>query len=213
MRDYILIALAAAVCGRPATGEPVTRHHMASHLGDLRDIERMLLAGQLDDARTRAFLLTRQPSDDALSQAVEDAAAALVQAPTIPDAIRLEAKVAAACAGCHVQSPRPLLAPVAPEAPPPTPSLKTRMARHQWAADRLWEGVVLGDERRWRQGLEVLAMRPVAMPKGDGLARRLQAQAIDALGAFEQRSDTYATRAQAYGEMLVTCAACHREQR
>ena len=225
MREYLLLVLTAAACGRPASGDPVrldrpavTRYHMARHFGDLLDITHLLLAGKLEDARTRAFLLTRPPKDDGLSelaaesQAVEDAAAALGQAPSITDACRLTAKVAQACASCHVQMPRVLRAPPPPEEPPAEATLDVRMQRHQWAADRLWEGVVMGDERRWRQGLEVLAMRPVPMPKGDGLARRLQAMAIDSLGQLEQRSDTYATRARAYGEMLVTCSACHRAQ-
>ncbi len=226
MRKELLLLLTAAACGRPASGEPVrlerrevTRYHMARHFGDLQDITHMLLAGKLEDARTRAFLLTRPPKDDGLallaaeSQAVEDAASDLVAAPSLAEACRLTAKVAQACAGCHVHVPTRLIRPAPPpEEPSPEPTLAVRMRRHQWAADRLWEGVVMGDERRWRQGLEVLAMRPVPMPKGDGLARRLQAQAVDSLGRLEQQSDTYATRAQAYGEILVTCSACHRAQ-
>ncbi len=225
MRETLLLLFTAAACGRSASGEPiqlerrdVTRYHMARHFNDLQDIQRLLVANKLEDARTRAFLLTRPPRDDGLtllaaeSQAVEDAASALVQAPSVPDACRLTARVAQACAGCHVHVPRPLSLARPPAEPSPEPTLEVRMQRHQWAADRLWEGVVLGDERRWRQGLEVLAMRPVPMPKGDGLAHRLQAMAVDSLGRLEQRSDTYALRAQAYGEMLVTCAACHRQQ-
>jgi len=223
MRELLLLLLTAAACGRPASGEPVqlerrdvTRYHMARHFGDLQDITHMLLAGKLEDARTRAFLLTRPPKDEGLAllapqaQAVEDAASQLVEAPSIAEACRLTAKVAQACAGCHVQIPKRLLAAPAPEEPSPEPTLAVRMQRHAWAADRLWEGVVMGDRLRWRQGLEVLAMRPVPMPKGDGLARRLQAQAIDSLGRLEQQTDTYATRAQAYGEILVTCSSCHQ---
>jgi hypothetical protein len=178
---------------------------MARHFGDLLDITHLLLAGKLDDARTRAFLLTRPPHDDGLaelaaeSQAVEDAAGALRNAPSLADACRLTAKVAEACASCHVHSSRLFRAAPPPEEP-------SGMQRHAWAADRLWEGVVLGDDRRWRQGLEVLAMRPIAMPKGE----RLQAMAIDSLGQLEQRSDSYESRAHAYGEMLVTCSSCHQ---
>lgn len=225
MREHLLLVLTAAACGRPASGDPirldrpaVTRYHMARHFGDLLDITHLLLAGKLDDARTRAFLLTRPPHDDGLaelaaeSQAVEDAATALRAAQSIPDACRLTAKVAEACASCHVHVPLVLRPPAPPDEPSAEPTLAVRMQRHQWAADRLWEGVVMGDERRWRQGLEVLAMRPVPMPKGDGLAHRLQAMALDSLGKLEQQSDTYATRARTYGEMLVTCTACHRQQ-
>jgi hypothetical protein len=36
--------------------------------------------------------------------------------------------------------------------------------------------------------------------------------AIDSLGQLEQRSDSYASRAHAYGEMLVTCSSCHQSR-
>jgi hypothetical protein len=223
MRETLLLLVTAAACGRPASGEPlrldrpaVTRYHMARHFGDLLEITHLVLAGKLDDARARAFLLTRPAHDDGLtdlaseSQAVEDAAAALRQAPSLSDACRLTAKVAQACASCHVQVSRLFRVSPPPEEPSGEPTLEARMQRHRWAADRLWEGVVLGDDRRWRQGLEVLAAQPVAMPKGERLAQRLQAMAIDSLGQLEQRSDSYESRAHAYGEMLVTCSTCHQ---
>jgi hypothetical protein len=84
------------------------------------------------------------------------------------------------------------------------------MARHRWAADRLWEGLVGGDDAPWQAGLEVLAAAPLRWPElGErkGLARLLQRLAEQA----RQRGATAgpAERATTYGEMAVTCAACH----
>jgi cytochrome c553 len=212
MRNQLIIAV--VLCVRPATGDPVaneTRFDMRRHFSDLVEITHLLLVGKLEDARTRAFLLTKPPKDPDIARAskpVIDAAEELGEAQSIDAACRLTAKVAAACAGCHVQIPIVLRAPAKPEEPSAEPRIDVRMQRHQWAADRLWEGVVMGDAQRWRDGLQVLAMQPVPMVMGDGLAHRLQAQAQGALDRLG--TDTYETRASAYGEMLVTCSECHR---
>ncbi len=212
MREYLLVLLAActaasggdAPAGLELDRPSLVRYHMQRHFGDLRDIERMLLAGRLDDARARAFLLTKTETDrgldvfDQQSLAVSRAAAALVAAPSIPDACRLEARVAGACAGCHVYVPKVLPLPAMPAAP------AASMARHEWAADRLWEGVVLADARRWRAGLEVFASTSTG---------RLQELSLGAIGALEAHQDTITTRATTYGELLVACANCHARSR
>ncbi|HEY5922237.1 MAG TPA: hypothetical protein VIV11_11225, partial [Kofleriaceae bacterium] len=85
------------------------------------------------------------------------------------------------------------------------------MARHRWAADRMWEGMVGNADEPWRDGIEVLAQTPLQFTAIDAdrsrLAKRLQLLADQ---ARQRRSiDTVAERAQVYGEILVTCAACH----
>jgi hypothetical protein len=84
------------------------------------------------------------------------------------------------------------------------------MARHVWAADRLWEGLIGGDEDRWTRGLAVLADSPLPfgpLTDAPALATQLQRRAREQLDA---RAMTLPDgRATAYGEMLVTCAACH----
>ena len=214
MRDSLLALLLVAAC-TPASGSndppaleldrpSVVRFHMQRHFGDLRDIERMLLAGRLDDARARAFLLTKPARDRGLdpfaqeSAAVSRAAAALVSAPSIPEACRLEARVAEACASCHVHIPKVLPLPAMPSQP------DASMQRHGWAADRLWEGVVLADTRRWRAGLDVFAIASTG---------RVQELARGAVQSLETHQDTVATRAATYGELLVACANCHARSR
>lgn len=212
MREYLLVLVAACTVASGGDDPPalqldrptVVRFHMQRHFSDLRDIERMLLAGHLDDAHARAFLLTKPAHDRGLeafadeSDAVSRAAAALVTAPSIPEACRLEARVAEACASCHAHVPKVLGLPVLPRRPEPG------MARHAWAADRLWEGVVLADPRRWRAGLDVFATT------GTGRVQELAQGAIEALATHH---DTIATRASTYGELLVACASCHARSR
>jgi hypothetical protein len=231
-----LVAVAAAVaaastaCDQPASGgadpqppEPVrferpamVRFHMQRHFDDLREIERMLVAGKLEDGKTRAHLLTRPALDPGMAPwhhaiaRVVDAARALETAPGIDEALRREARVAEACAECHLRTQRlPAFAPPA-ALPPDAPTLAARMARHAWAVDRLWEGMVGPAEDRWRMGLEALAASPLPFKPLDdapALATRLRDLARHALAT--RATAELDERTRLYGELLVTCAACH----
>lgn len=179
----------------------------------------MLLAGELDDAKAQAFALAKAEADPGMapwaaeSRALVDAARWLASARDLPDAVRREARVAAACAECHLRAQKlPVFHPTLP--PADLPTITARMARHQWAVDRLWEGVVGADDAAWRSGLEVLATTPLpfaaamdADAPAPALARRVQAGAHDALAT--RLIDSPEDRATAYGELLVACTACH----
>jgi len=134
------------------------------------------------------------------------AALALSDAASLDEACRLAPRVAQACGDCHRRAgTTPVRGPVPPP-PPDDPTPRARMARHQWAADRLWEGLVWTSDRAWCAGLEVLAAAPLpSLP--DVAGARLQRLARAALDAASR--DTPADRASAYGELLVTCAGCH----
>ena len=227
------VALAGA-CARPASGdrgedpprEPparpsferasMVRWHMQRHFEDLRTIERLLVGGRLDEAKTLAFMLTKPESDPGMapwtaeSRQVVEAARELVAARSIDEALRREARVAAACAECHGHTEQLPKFSRLPALPPDQPTTAARMARHQWAADRLWEGMIGLSDGRWRAGLEVLAatpLPPAAVPGAPALAARLQRTAREAL---ERRtSDTLDDNARSYGDLLVTCAGCH----
>ncbi len=192
------------------------RYHMRQHFDDLRMIEELLIAGKLDEGLTLAQLLVGQPDEPGLEpwslhvNRVADAADRLVHAPGLDDALRREAQLAVECAGCHVASQNwPRFGPVS--APPPDgPRRQDRMARHVWAVDRLWESLVGADDVRWTRGLEVLAATPLPFPPtGDPpqLAIDLQAKARAQLA--NRTTTLLDERGTAYGEMLVTCAACH----
>lgn len=195
----------------------LVRFHMHENFDLLRAIEKLLLRGNLDDARALASGIAEAPDEPGLSQfavqatLVRTRAAILARALRLDEACRAEAKVADACAGCHVA------ANAAPQFRPPTgvphdaPTIEARMTRHLWATDRLWEGVVGGDQESWQAGLAILAVSPTpemqTTPERAKLARRMQQLAAGARRG--NRTDALADRATSYGEILVNCASCH----
>jgi hypothetical protein len=193
------------------------RLHMHENFDLLRAIERLLLRGRLDEAKDFAAAISEAPDEPGLGPwtlravAVRDAAAALARATTVDEACAREAKLAAACAGCHVEAGVSPEFRAHPPAPPDHPTIDARMVRHRWAADRMWEGIVGGADEPWRAGLEVTAAAPLAWkelaPDRAPYGRKLQQLAQQALR--RKPGEAPADRAAVYGEILATCAGCH----
>jgi cytochrome c553 len=80
---------------------------MRGLIDDLRQVDTMLAAGRLDEARALAFMLSRPVRDPRLTpygaeyERVSNAALALASATSFEEAYRLAPRVVAACAGCH----------------------------------------------------------------------------------------------------------------
>ena len=191
----------------------IVRFHMHENFDLVRAVEKLLVRGRLEEAQNLAASIARAPDEPGLApfapQAIEvrARATAVATARSTDEALRAEARLAGACATCHAE------AGVTPEfrspARPPDdkPTIDARMARHLWATDRLWEGLVGDEDDSWRAGLDVLAATPLPWKTLDKdrapLGKQLQRLADDA------RKTTRDDRARAYGEILVTCAACH----
>ena len=234
-RRNIALAIALTACAHPAPHDdphdrladaphatpvrsavvvaPVLERAHAQHIDDLRMIEHDLIAGRLDEAKTLAYLLAQPPEpwmspwpfDTAY---LEAAALDLVTAPDLDAACRSEARIAVACARCHVDAHR--LPSVNPPAPPEAGTASgPRAAMHRWAIDRVREGLVAATDSPWRSGLEALAETPPpdARVANEGvLATRLQGLAHAQL---EAPPLDLGERGAAYGELLSTCASCH----
>ncbi len=222
----LLIALFAA-CQAASAQEPppekrfehdmIVRFHMHENFDLVRAIEKLLVRGNLVEGQRLAASIARAPDEPGMqpwaTQAarVRERANAVATAPSVDEALRAEARLADACAGCHQD------AGVVPEfRSPPTlpadkPTVEARMARHLWAADRLWEGIVGDSNESWSAGLDVLAATPLPWSKVEGdrevLGKQLQKLAEDSRRI--RGTTDRAERARAYGEILVTCAACH----
>lgn len=223
----LLLAVAAASCAPTAQAEPaeferpdMVRYHMRQHFNDLRTIEKLLLAGELDAAKALAYMLTLPISDPGMARwTAENRSVALIASElsrvrTIDEGLRTEARIGEACAGCHVATGRQPIFATPSHAPREQPTVEAQMARHQWAVDRLWEGLVAGSDTHWRAGLYVVAMTPPPFAKLTAAPKRaaaLQKLARKALETYEK--DPPAERARQYGELLVTCAGCHKQLR
>ncbi|MFN0249447.1 MAG: hypothetical protein ACKV2T_21355 [Kofleriaceae bacterium] len=193
--------------------DDVQRMHMHESFDLVRAIERLLLIGKLDEAKRFAAAISEAPDAPAHGAwaahvvAVRDRAASLARATSVEQGCRLVASLASACASCHVETGVEPVFRVFP-VPPDKMTLEARMARHRWAADRMWEGIIGGADEPWRAGLDVLAAAPLDSFPSDrtAYARTLQRLADS---ARKQKAATIETRSKAYGEILVTCASCH----
>lgn len=198
----------------------LVRFHMHENFDLLRTIEKRVIHGKLDEARALARGLADAPDEPGLGPwahhqiAVRERAAALARAKTVAEASIAEARLAVACAGCHVDAGVSPEFRTASSAPADGNTIAARMARHVWATDRLWQGIVGGDDESWSAGLDVLAQTPLKQSTWSAnrveLARRLQQLADQA--RTRTRTDAPADRARIYGELLTTCSACHAAQ-
>lgn len=195
----------------------MVRMHMTENFGLVHELERNLIAGKLDAARDLARALAQAPDEPGAkawareAARVRERAGAIAAAKTVDEAIRADAQLAAACADCHVAAGAQPEFARWPALPPDGATVEARMARHLWAAERVWEGVVGDAPESWRAGLDVLASAPLpATTLGaarEPYAKKLQRLARDARD--RKPAVALADRATAYGELLATCAACH----
>lgn len=197
--------------------ELIVRFHMYRHFDASRAIERLLVRGNLDDAQALARSMASVPEPVALEPwarqlaLVRERAAALAGTQFVDEACQRAASLSEACARCHLDTDAVATFVRPPEAPLDQPTIDARMARHRWAADRLWEGMVGYADGPWGAGLDVLAETPLPFrvigTERIMLATRLQQLADEA--RRRQPHDTLAERTQTYGEILSTCAECH----
>jgi cytochrome c553 len=124
-------------------------------------------------------------------------------------AARASALMGRECAKCHEAMKAKV---VFPKDPPPSsdPRLAMQMASHEWAAARMWEGVIAPSDERWLQGARTLAEAPLQVAAEDGslgIADDIARVRLLAKRALAPRSQF--DRAQLYGDLLATCARCH----
>jgi cytochrome c553 len=195
----------------------IVRFHMHENFDLLRAIEKLLIRGRLEEARAFARAIADAPDEPGLgvwsphAALVRERAAKLATARGVDEACRGAAQLANACAGCHGESGASPEFRSPGQIPPDRPTIEARMARHLWATDRLWEGIVGGADDAWRAGLDVLSTTPLPASELSGeqstLGRKLQRIADQARS--RRATDTAQDRARSYGEILVTCSGCH----
>lgn len=208
----------APVPPAPVVTTPTFKGHMRDHFGAVSEVQRAITRGHLDEAKRHARWLVDH-DDDALAvwkprlEKMRVAARAVMEARDLPSAAVSAATLGRACSACHEEH----AATIAFEWSEPvddSPTLASQMKRHQWAAARLWEGLVGPSDEMWTQGATLLATTKLdafpavagsaASPTVPTLAARVRELATRA--TTESDSDA---RATLYGELLSTCASCH----
>jgi cytochrome c556 len=192
--------------------------HMAAHLDAASALQAAIAQGRLGDARDQAaWFATHDMEVPSQWQGyVDDMRGAALRIKAADDVARagLElGRLGHACGSCH-EAQQARVAQAHGPAPADGATLDQQMARHTWAAVRLWQGIIGPTDELWVEGARVMATTRFDIlgsthdkPNAEviELAERLHEQAQQASVQTE-----HAARAQLYGEMMATCASCHR---
>lgn len=211
------IAPPAPPADQTAARQAELRDHMRVHFEAASEMQRAIAHGRLSEARDLAAWLGRHYMDtlDGWQPYVDEmqiAARGIEVARDVSAAGAQLGRLGRACSSCHeargAQIAFPLTAP-----PPEGAGLEPQMRRHQWAAARLWEGVIGPSDASWTAGARMMATTPIDVmatahekPNAEvvELAERLRARATFAVDLRDRD-----VRAATYGEMMATCAGCH----
>jgi cytochrome c556 len=227
-----LLALAlASTCGEPerprerapersSVAGPIA-DHMKDHFSRVALLRDAVIAGNLEGTREPAQWLARHPAPDEVPQewvlfvtdmrVVAGAAADARDLSEVADALTVMART---CARCHVAT-RAKVPPTPPLAAPPVDDVAAVMLRHKLAADRMWEGQYAPLDEAWREGAAAMA-EATLLPRHvtdrtthNDVLRALEARVQRIANEARTESDAL-KRGGLYGELLTTCAHCHR---
>jgi cytochrome c553 len=144
---------------------------------------------------------------------LRQAAARAADATDVPAAAVATAQVAEACGMCHSAlgaHPASNIEGALPEGG----DAAAHMRRHVWAAERLWEGMIVPSDKLWQSGAEVLTEVPLvpeeitADPSIRPQVQELETR-VHELGAAAMKAGTPEKKTEIYGELLGTCGHCH----
>ncbi len=209
---------AIAVNADPADASTL-KEHMREHFAAVSDLQRAIARGHLDAAKQDARWIMEHDEPQQLADwapfvaEMKQAARDVTAAPDLPSAAAVASRLGRACSRCHEQT-HAIVTFAWEEPPADAPGLQAQMRRHQWAAARLWQGLVGPSDDMWREGALVLASTQLdafaatgsSAPRGDisALAKRVRELATTA-----SKTENQDARATTFGELLSTCAGCH----
>jgi hypothetical protein len=195
---------------------------MHEHLDRITTIKSHIVIGNLDGVRQTAkwmVNLERMANLPAIYEPfiafMRSSARQLVNAEDLSFAVTSVSLMAQNCGNCHVAAKLNLEFGY-DQVPAEWSDDETHMQRHQWAIDRLWEGLIGPSDSAWNRGTAMLAESPLRTTDImdntsaadaatlDGLARR-----VHDLGAEGSGARALNARSQIYGEILSLCADCH----
>lgn len=216
----------------PATPQPATRAealqtptvhaHMAEHYAQADRMKRSVINGDLATYRQAATWLAEHELSSTApepwrerARVMQDAAKGGRDAQNVAEAATALGGVGAACAACHTELGRPN---VVPGEPPALGSgAQPHMARHQWAADRLWDGLIVPSDEIWIRGAEVMADAPLE-PGAVAAGRSVDPEVARLASSVHEQASVArllprAERGAAYAKFVQSCSECHAASR
>jgi len=189
---------------------------MRSHFKETALIRTAVINGVLTDAAAPAEALANidglgkiEPAWQSSIDVLQYAAKRIRRSSDIPAAAAAIADIGIACGACHKAAGGPDVKVDAPPAADAT--LASRMRRHAWATERLWEGIFAPSDASWKAGAAALSgdsFPKEVLDKGDVHARGAadRFKSLVATAASKKKPDE---RGQFYATLLETCSACH----
>ena len=119
-----------------------------------------------------------------------------------------------ACGDCH-QSLGLSTIPTSEEPAPPAGTVGDYMRLHQWASDRMWDGLIGPSDTSWNAGAQALAtpLSPDSIPETIMVKPGMDAL-VERIGQLSKAAAEPnlpgPTRQRIYGEFLGSCARCHQ---
>lgn len=230
----VSMALAAALgCGGRPAEEPAPAEEavtvppqpvgplMHDHFSRVALIRDAVIRADLEDLAEPATWMADHEAAPGLPESasprldeMKAVAKRIADATDLGTAAQATGALAASCGSCHAAMSAKIPLPPAPAASAPTDT-KGQMLNHRRALELLYDGLVAPSPEAWTKGAEELKAAPLASPVKDAklkaevntMVAQARSLAADALKATDVTS-----QAKIYGELLGTCAACHRLQ-
>jgi mono/diheme cytochrome c family protein len=194
--------------------------HMHEHWQQITQIQAALIRGDLAAVREPAEYLATHPTPAALPGQWEEyvnemraAARAAADAQDFAAAATATSLMGNACGSCHTDNGIEVRFEVT-DPPSFESDTVSHMVRHQWAADRMWEGIVGPSEPAWARGVDALLEAPLMpheMHGGDEQPEKVKkmARRVHQLAGNGMMATDGNEKAEIYGEFLTNCADCH----
>lgn len=190
---------------------------MQAHFNDALLIRQAVIAGTPERAARPADALARMQNLDALPAGwrsfvarMREAAGRITDSTSAAQSAAAVADLGVSCGMCHERHGGPRAS--SDLAPDAGSTVQSRMNRHVWATERLWEGLFTPSLEAWNAGAKALSGEPFpkAVSKDGGVHARSAASDFSRIVARAPMTRTIEERAALYAELLVTCGACHR---
>jgi hypothetical protein len=206
----------AATPAAPQAGSSLD-HIMREHFADALLIRQAVIAGAPENAAAPASALATAGDLEHLPEGwrgfverMQEVAGRIRDSSLISRAARATADLGVTCGLCHQQRGGPHAS--SEPAPAQGATLESRMQRHAWATERLWEGLYVPSDDAWAAGARALSSAPfpTEVTKPGGVYARTAAADFARLVRSAPTKKTPLDRAELYAQLLLTCGSCHR---